>query len=538
MRTEIEVEVTGASYLNAAAISGITIVYGINMIPIAKVTLNAPYIQSADGKDFICNPDKYKKRDNPVTFKVNGKSGCLTFTGFFDGMSVNQTVGGIEYSAIFKSQFQRLLEIYPKFLGIMPSSFNPFKSVEALKIVHGNPNLQYTNIKVGAATVKTDVPFGDFLVNLFRTLIDTHLNYAEQTQRTGPKSIISLIKERNYQDNAAEAKKLVENIVTTFVKANRIPAGQCAAALVNMIFGDTPQHLWQLLLECMEFLGCAILVGDKSLFLVPKANFLKGADVDVPDPKEEPADPNVAFPADYNNFNVNDNGYANIRACFIAVTDKSTMTNRSYNPSIMNYMGVYPPEGGDPEIPEDGASGILVEPMEDKLLNGLMYGFTSNDEIQARLAGNDAYADYELPDVKAVTSALNTTAKTQKELLFLQRQILDQFAKIKFLQEKYTGRTGSFTSVFNPYWVPATTGTLYTRFPGLFYNFYVNSVVHNISMTSGSGTAITTVSFDSVRSSGNAANVPGVSKVELYNYGKKEMTNLQDAWIADIGGTK
>lgn len=537
MNSEITVTVTGNVIFSEKAISGINIIYGINMIPIAKVSLDAPFIQTTAGKDFICNPDKYKQRTTPTTFNITGKTGCLVFTGFFDGLSAQQSPGGIEYCAVFKSQFQRLLEIFPKMFGLMPGSYNPFCASEGLKVIHGDPNQIYGSIKFAGIKLSTDQPFGNFFIALLKALVDTQRNYVDLTQNVSAVSLSSLIGDVNYQNNIAEADKLFDRFVTDYIQANRIPAAQGAGALVNLIFGDDPQHLWQILLETMEFMGCAVLIGNNSLFLVPKANFLKGVASQVPKHQESPIIPNLAYPADYNSFVVNDIGYANIKACYIAAKDTSLTSNIVYNNNITSYTGSYPPKGGDPEIPDDGSSGIFVEAMDDKLLNGLMFGFTDNAEIQQRIAAGIPYADEIVLDPNNPKKAMDDSVNQQNQVSYLQNRILDQFAKIKFLQEKYTGRTGSFTSVFNPGWVPATTGTLYTRFPGLFYNFYVNTVIHDISMHApNNGTAITSVSFDSVRSSSIAANVPGVSSVELYNYTSDTMRNLQYRWIGDVGG--
>jgi hypothetical protein len=541
MKSEVEITVENAPF-DASAISGITIIHGINAIPIARVSLSAPYIQTTSGKEFICNPDKFKKRDSPAVFTIKTKTGCMKFTGFFDGMSVQQSPGSLEYSAIFKNQFQRMLEIFPKFCGVMPTSFNPFCAVNDTTVSTGHPELVYPAFKLAGKSVDTNQSIGDFIVDLFKVMIQSQVLYYNNMQSTPAITIASLLGNGKYQDNLEQAEQLIGATVTDFVSVNHISAAYCASGLMNLLMGDKIGNLWDLLLECIETIGCSVVVGDTKIYIVPKANYLKGPDVAKPQRQESTPDlANIAYPADYNNFVVNDIGYANIKACFITAVDNILLTNMATDAMAGNYLGVYPTPDAPSELDnaDDGSSGILIFRLEDTMLNGMMTYFTMNNVVQERLATANPYAGSVAENVDAVQKILQQSIDIAAEANKKQKTIMNQFAKIKFLEQKYTGRTGSLTSVFNPYWVPGSTGTVYSRFPGLFYQFFVTSVVHTISVHApGTGTAITSISFDSVRSAANIGDVPGVVNVDLFEYDVDKMTNFQYKWLTDIGARK
>ena len=116
-----DVELKGLPF-GVSGITGITVSYGINMIPACMLTLNVPYIMEKF-PNFFHHPNQYKvstKKQLDVKIKFKSETGCFDFTGYFDGLSVVQTPGGMEYTAIIKNKFQLLTELYPKVVGIYP----------------------------------------------------------------------------------------------------------------------------------------------------------------------------------------------------------------------------------------------------------------------------------------------------------------------------------------------------------------------------------------------------------------------------------
>ncbi|HEY8400049.1 MAG TPA: hypothetical protein VIK89_02235, partial [Cytophagaceae bacterium] len=204
-------------------------------------------------------------------------------------------------------------------------------------------------------------------------------------------------------------------------------------------------------------------------------------------------------------------------------------------PGITQCLGVYPREA-DNEIPDDGSCGVLIVETSPFFLKGTAYAFTANGDLQETISEGENYNNKEpVESVEKVKQEMETYAEEVNEAT--EDQILDYYAKLKFLQTKYLDRTGSFTTVFNPYWVPGTTGSLYTREPGLYVNFFVHTVTHDIGLAPPSiGRAVTQVSFNSARMSKDAQGVPGVTKEELFNYTVEDMVNLQKSWTNNITG--
>ncbi|MEI8345138.1 MAG: hypothetical protein WCG06_03600, partial [Candidatus Omnitrophota bacterium] len=127
--------------------------------------------------------------------------------------------------------------------------------------------------------------------------------------------------------------------------------------------------------------------------------------------------------------------------------------------------------------------------------------------------------------------ALDTTAADQAAKDDA-RKVLNGWAQIKYLQAKYGDRGGSVMMEFNPNLCHGTGGKAFTRSPGIFVDFFVDTISHQFGVSPGnSGKAITNLNFSSGRLSNDA---PGVASDDFYNYDYSKMSAVQKAFVGDI----
>lgn len=538
MKTDVELEITGdALPFSARAVSGISITYAVDQIPTAVLSLNAPMLQE-DAPDFLCNPQNYKSRDKDTIITLRTKTGCIRFRGYFDGLQISQSVGGVAYAAIIRNRFHRLTDVYPYTPGIMPSSFKLFGAVEQFKTEQGNEEILYAAFNIAKdIAVDTSKSMGEFVLEYFKALLKTQFDYANTTHAEDKiENLFKIMKDTAYNKNIEISQELLDLVNVDYIKDCIVPAYQCAENLVGLTLGSQTD-LWEMMGSVFGFMGCCMVVGNDQLFILPRAGFLK-MDHAVPREIQRSSEPNTANPADYNGFTVTDSGRNNVKYCYVAI-DSSQIPGSpmvSLLPVCTRLMGVYPKEGKeDPELQDDGASGVLIETVSPFWLRGTIYQTTSNPDLHAAISGGEGYCDQAIEDNEKVTEKLTEAIDDAEARSEKDQEILDAFAKLKFLEAKYQDRTGSFTCVFTPKWVPGTTGSLYTRLPGLFTQFYVTSVRHTIQVNSpNTGVATTDVQFASSRF-GKEGQIPGVESDDLFRYSKDKMIDMQKAFIFDIG---
>ena len=539
MTSDVEVTVSGLPF-NQRAISGIEISYGVNQIPVASLHLVAPYIEQ-NHRDFLCDPDKYKKqtRDNPVTFQIKARTGCLKFTGVFDGISFSQMPGGFSYSAIFKSQFQSMMELYPKFMGLDPLSMMPFKRIATLKTQVGAIDEPYESLKYtlnNRVTASNDTVI-TYYMRLIKEMINSQINATLASNTTQELSdILALLQDQRYKRNAEKCQSLLEDIDTSFAEDTDMRAGKCMPYLIDKVV-YSQDTLWDTILAALDDFGCMLLPANDKLFIAPKVNYLKMADMTVPAKQEQATKPNHIYPSDVTSVNVNDVPYRNLRGCFVVpiVSDPGPL---GYS-FATQCLGAYP-KPQDTDVKDDGGSGLLIINAPTFLIQNVDGLYVKNNDVQTDIqveakayAGDQAVETPDEPQQK-----YKQLSKDVSESLNVMKEILDKYAKARFLSEKYSERGGSIqTAVFKPNFVPGTTGFWYTRHPGLFYNFFVTSVTHSITLGGGKvGNATSHISFNSLRYGGSPDNIPGVDEAELYNFSSDDMADLQQQWLDNIEG--
>jgi hypothetical protein len=545
MNTDVSITLSGGLPFDQAGITGVSISYGFNMIPSAMISLNVPYI-SEKFPEFFTDPTKYKvstKNANPVVINIKSRLGCLTFKGYFDGLSIVQTPGGMDYTAIIKNKFQILTELYPKLMGMYPGSMYVGKMSPALR--YSGSTVRFLSMQVGGQDIPANVSPTEFYRKYLSLVIKSQQNTKDYTNIAQDISALrTILDDTNYRNNLTLCDRIINNDLD--LTYSQTPDYFCNNDLnyhANLL-ANGGDDAWSLLLNVMNEAGCVLLASSEKLYIVPQTNFLllQGK---CPNHEEQSILPNQAYPADYSNFVLNDNSYKNIKYCIISALSELTVQMAKTNLVNMHNLGVYPSPNDHNGIPDDGSSGILFTYAPPWLANPLHASValnntttSANQTLPLPISGN-------MTDLAAIAAA-QTAIRAIDESLVSQygkdnvriRNILNNHAKARFLTEKYSDRTGSFSLQFNPRWVPGTTGFLASRQPKVMFNFYVTGVNHNIVTHGGkSGTASTQISFNSARYGGSVDNIPSVSQNELYHYTSNEMKALQSKWLSDNNAT-
>jgi hypothetical protein len=533
MQTDVEIKITGGLPFDETAVSGISIFYGINSIPTVNLELDAAYIQSY-APSFLCNPDDYKNRSIQVNVEIKSKTGCINFDGFFDGLSVSQLTGSISYSAVLKNKFQRLLEIYPRAFGVIPTSFDIFTDPDQFMFQHGDPVKQYVSFQAAdAQAISTDGKIPEYIKAILKMVVDTQYVAKTLTNFTEDGDDLLKLMKDSYLKNLQESQNLISRLDISYISDCAIESSICADEIMNILLGREFTDLWSLIVHAFSFLGCCVVVGNDQFTVLPETKFLS-FDHPVPDFQSTTIKTNCANPGQYNSFSTSDTGRNNIKAVYV-VSDSSKMPGSiNLTNEFASSMGVYPKDGKDAEVADDGAEGILIVKASPFFLTAMNGFATTNPDAQSSQASQlPPFTDL-LPDPLMVRDRMNAMMDQFKPLKITFQDIRDQYAKLKFLQAKYEDRMGQLTTYFNPKWVPGTTGSLYMRLPGSFKQFYVTGVTHNIAKHApNSGTATTTVSFCSVRQ-GTTGKIPGIKQDDLFQYSQDKMKMFQQSWIADI----
>lgn len=537
--SDVTVSVTGLPF-DQKAVSGVAFDFGYNSIPCASLQLVSPYIEE-NHRDFLCDPDSYKKktRDSFVKISVKSKTGCLNFEGVFDGLSFSQSPGAFNYSAIIKSKFQSLLEVYPKLIGMDPSSLMVFKrDNQYLAATPGSPDTPYSGLTAGALRVPVaGKSLLEIYIDVLKNVLTSQQTLITNTNQNFAK-ILKLMQDDIYKKNITKAMKMISNIDISAVKDNKILADYCLPWIVDKIV-NCPDTMWDALLSGLDEMGCMLLPGVTKLFIIPKANFLKLKGSVPSSFGAKSTEINQAWPADYSSFMVSDRSYRNLRACFVVPMHVNVPASNPGGFGLWESQiyGSYPKEGSS-DIKDDGSTGILIKPVPSFFAANLTAIYAQNAKVQAALKDNSnplAGKELEMDSAK-VMEKIASGVHEGTGIVTGYEELYDNLAKSYFLQEKYEERGGSIQLLFNPKWVPGTTGFVYSRHPGLSYNFFVTSVKHEIALGSGnSGIAQTTVSFSSSRYAGSPGDVPGTDKVDMYKYDEGKMKSVQQSWLSDVG---
>jgi hypothetical protein len=268
---------------------------------------------------------------------------------------------------------------------------------------------------------------------------------------------------------------------------------------------------------------------------VPNIGFLKMSHTNV-GLRQLSSTPNVVYPAQYNSFSFNDNGYTDIRAMALRAPSTMTVTSFKSNSEIGFYVDPYA-RGGVmvQDAPTFAALGgsLLDSSFQDKLQQSVA-AKAPNTAPGSGTAPTSAQALAEL-DAQLTADAILSVKRSDK----LRSEVLkycNEWAQIKYYQAKYSDRVGNFTTLFNPNFAPGAVGQLYTRHPGTYIDFFVTGVTHSLRLApEAQGEAITTVSFNSGRIGANAL-ATGVDNVSFFNYSAATSLEYARRFVNDVSG--
>jgi hypothetical protein len=522
---DIQFEISGLGGITQSAISGIVVHYGVNMIPYANLGLNVAEVQRQEPQ-LLCNPDSYKSKSKIVTIKIKTKTGCIQFEGFLDGISFSQSPGGISYTAILKSKFQTLIDVYPRVFGLMPGSFKPYKTTEFVKSGNGQDKAVSTlGVNIGAE-VSPELPVAEYVSKLIKYVV-TSQQQPELTVNAQDGDYLKIVKHEKYTENLDKAFEFVnKNLDTSATRKCQITGVTTGEWLISLMLGDFPT-LWDMMVAMYDEINCILVCGNDKIFVIPKAEFLKIKSHAVPPFRGKSKSPNKANPVDFNYLTISDTGYINARYCLNVIDPSTYAPIGGITGFITDKLGVYVAD--DTEV-SDSAAGLITNKLSVFALNSLNYG-PKPDSANGNAADSgdppdspQAAADQH----EAVVNKMASTYDTQKDKL-------DQFAKLAFLSEKFRDRAGSFTMTFNPEWVPGSTGSIYTRVPGLFFQGFVTHVTHEVVVNIPDELkVVTTVNISCIRQAGTTGNMQGVEDDGFYYYTYYDMENYWDNWLNDI----
>lgn len=540
MNTDASIQVEGFAGLgsNGEGISGIDINYGFNMIPTAFIRLNTPWVQK-NAPDLFSGPGAYKKQTKPdkVKIKIKTVTGCMDFEGFFDGLSSQQVTGGMNFTAIIKNKFQILSDMYPKYIGVYPGSTLAYRNISNLSINSGNPAEMYETF---LSELDLHVSPTKFYIEAIKKIAESQTNTELWGNTTELSALRKILEGQAYKDGLKQLTTELDNIDVSNADTPDLVCAQSPSYYIDMLMngGDTA---WDLLVNAMGDVGCVLIPSNKKLYVIPQSNFLKLEGSRPGNVQQQAKEANQAFPADYNNFVLNDVSYKNIKYCFVECYDSALVPECSPSSIYADYLGQYPENESD-VTPDDGSTGILVVYAPSYLARSALSGIAMhNDKVRDGIEGGKAWPDTgEKAPITPDAAAAGMDAIDQKVDQTIGsgandiKKTMDKYAKARFLQEKYVERTGSFTTQFNPQWVPGTTGFLACQSPCLVYNFYVTSVRHSLSTSDArSGSATTEITFNAARWGSTVGQLPSVESNELYGYDSGKMQAFQKSWLGD-----
>jgi hypothetical protein len=503
--------------------TGVNLHYGINSIPTAEVQLDPASL------GLLCDFDSIRRSSATIT--VETTNGCFYFDGIIDGLSINQSFGSLSTSLIIKHPAFWLTEVYPRIVGIHPSSDQIFNYIPGLNVskTSGDESLlMQTMTSVGKLTPAAfnSQNLVDFFVSILTAAVDTQrINSLSQDTTAG---LYKILEEANLNRLALAplVTSLLSSINTEATKGFNISAasrGACSAA-ISAISG-LRDNIFSCLVRLMSEVGCCIVVGSSQIFVIPEASFLRIPKLSGSRRGKVSSTPNITLPAEYDNYNFVDNGYAMIKGVYVTHDANTKLTNLGTAGTVD--MGAY--------IDSSAIGNILVTTLPTFISYGMVEAAVlGSDSNQKKVKENDKQKGGHLHpivvDSERIASLMATTGNSLKDLVKgPSKTYMNQWAEVEYCRLKYGDRTGNFSAPFRNNHVPGAVGTLYTRMPGTFIDFFVTGVTHSFD---AKGEARTSVSFKCGRQ--GAAADSGLENLSLFNYNYDSSVTFCSNFLRDI----
>jgi len=556
--TDVKLSVTP---LPGVTPTGISINFSAGAIPVCTVDF-APAEQGVikiegGAAGILANPDKYKRlTEITVDIDVTSHSGqnkttnnTFTWSGLLDGVNLSNNVGNNTYQAVLKGRAQTLLELTTLTPGLTPSSVNIYKNPYYSIIGASSDGDENVEKAWSSFELSGELDFGQdplkFYVDLLKLIVNNQLggyqNYlGNETMTNSSVALEKVFSEERYIRALTKAQKLLDTIDISAVDGGTLAqlttSYPNASAKIKDYFFSGPNILLENFMNFLGFIGCTLVFGDEKIFVVPERSFIKQTHTS-PGIKEESSTPNATYPADYNGYTYNDNGYRDVLAVILSnemPIGGTQLVDLPYDPGL---VGVYKDEN---ELTQ--ASGVLVVPEHPF---SMFYNNNDNNFHDAHELKDTADSTGQAyhPESKKYDDALGSPDEKQAERATDKKQKyadilsggedLNNYAEIKFYQARYGDRRGSITMSFNTKWAPGASGTLYVRETGFSLDFWVESVTHRVDMTPpAGGSAITIINF----CCGRMGTTPvGVEEDKFTGYNKGKETEFINNFISDIG---
>lgn len=501
-----------------------TLSYG--SIPTVQVTIDPT-------QGSICDIDQYRRKE--VSLNFSSPTGCFKFDGLFDGLSITQATSGFAYTAIIKSKWQLLAEVYagaPGFLpigGANPFTISPIVSIPGLDDGDSiSLALEFNNKTVEPSADENIV---SFYVRLLADVLRNQLAMKDlavgNSKGDFPTLYKLLIENSGLANKISEAAELIDSIDTSAVAGGIFKAkdlnnsGYYESILESASSGTILDNL----LTVLGSFGCTVLFGNNKAFVVPISPFVR-AEGSLGGVGQVSSQPNIITPASFNSMNVNNSGYKDIGSCYLYFRSSPSMR-------IATSMGGM--EAGvfiDPEAPE--GAGVLVKEVPEYTEHTIETATIKRiyNELLDTEGPNHTDTDVDIDEMTSVLADadkedVKKIAKTSGSTI---RNIFDPYAQSLYYQAKYADRTGSVNCLFNPNLCPATSGKIFSRKPSQEISMFVQTISHNVQISPDGGSVQTSVGFGYALPGSSIS----ISSDDFYGYTSGKMKAVQDAYIGDF----
>jgi len=519
---------------------GARVTYGINQIPTCQVIIDPA---APDAASLLDDPDSLLRRNAcDITLSVDSPDMIeqITFRGLFDGISTSQTIGSTQITACFKSQFQYLLETYTKIPGLNAMGSNPFQRLSPfIKNIGNAGSGSFESLLLGAGLSLDGTgqnPY-QFYLNLAKFAFKVQTGNLSQLTGTPPGgdsngigTLIDLLKTTNYQAGAQTGALLLNQFDTSIIGA--IPSTLTATAVSNIsylfdTYLNNSDVMWDNLCQFYNALGVNLVVGNTKVFMLPDNGFLtpvQGAEGTT----------NQALSSEFLSWNYDSNGWKDVG--LVALIRDYGFTGTGIGTGLGSrlpmFVGAYPPGGENPVTRSSGMVVLRQHPFMfydaagyNEVGNCAKRTATMTPDMTSNYPSASTWSGGKVPWVPT----LQQSATTGDDVL---TNVANNYAQTKLYQLRYGDRVGSITLPLNSNWAPGACGVLETKQGGVYCFFFVQSVTHELSISSSNtGNATTTVVFSCGRVGTNPLSI---GKDEFFNYTPDQMHSMAQQFVVDV----
>ena len=517
--------------------SGVVLRYGLNAIPTALLEL------TPDDLDLTCNIEHWRRA--PVRVEVHSVHGCITFRGLIDGISVSQSVGDMRMQLVLKHPMQLLNEINPKLLGYHPAGVDFTRRVEALKMEVQNSAILTLRYAIGnEIQINLGAPLFDGILGVLKAMVRSQLQWKLTQARTGPSAEAAVkAAEAIRETHLKIAETLLNSIDTSFVKTNLSLSDFFTLNYVLETICETRSNIFDVLLTLLETVGCGLVIGNRKAFIVPNSGFLQQPHKAEINFREVSKTPNVFYPSQYNNVSFNDNGYRDISGVYLMSDDRNVLdvdgffqdTKSGGTGGVIGEVMPYVISFNNAALRAAGISEVSAGLSDSSRPNSASTPTTTATAENAQHQEVQAVADREQQATNEQLKKKNEVEQRNRDAMF---KFADDWAQLRYYQLKYTDRMGGIGLLFNPNCAPGAVGSVYLRAPGVYIDFFVTDIVHEIRMgVPDSAQATTHVGFNCGRMGAykTAPLSSGLEKLNLFDgFDAERSAKVAAAFVKDI----